>query len=323
MFKTLFILFQVLLMTSVAQAQKTFSYTTFDVPGLGVVGTKAFRGNARGDVVGRYFIGTNGPHGFLRKADGTFTAPLDVPVTNTGTVCRGINARGDIVGRYFDISGNTHGFLLETDGTFTTIDVPNTAPLFGVPGTTVAEQLNNMGEIVGFYDAPTILPGFGLVNLTHGFLRHTDGSFERIDFPGADITLATGTTDQGKVVGTYVIIGIGFPVTAVRGYVREHDGSYKSIDVPVSSALGETVSGMNDAGDVAGTYFTSPVNITDFSGDGVAGTAYFLSSTGSLTEIEVPAAFPHGTAPLGLNPRGNVIGEYFDATGEHGFIAVK
>ena len=321
--QTLFILLLVLLMTATASAQKDISYTTFDVPGAGVVGTKAFRGNARGDIVGRYFIGGNGPHGFLRKADGTFIAPIDVPVTNNGTVCRGINARGDIVGRYFDSSGNTHGFLLETDNTFATIDVPGAAPFFAVPGTTVAEQLNNMGEIVGFYDAPTILPNFGLVNLTHGFLRHTDGSFERIDFPGSDITLASGTTDSGKVVGTYFIIGTGFPVTAIRGFVREHDGSYKSIDVPVSSAFGTVVSGMNDAGDIAGTYFSSPVNVTDFSGEGIPGTAYFLSSTGSLTQVEVPGAFPLATSALGINPRGNVIGEYIDANGEHGFVATK
>ena len=322
--QTLFILLLVLLMTATASAQKDFSYTTFDVPGPGVAGTKAFRGNARGDIVGRYFIGGNGPHGFLRKADGTFTAPIDVPVTNTGTVCRGINARGDIVGRYFDNSGNTHGFLLETDGTFTTIDVPSTAPLFGVPGTTVAEQLNNMGEIVGFYDAPTILPNFGLVNLTHGFLRHTDGRFERIDFPGSDITLASGTTDQGKVVGTYFIIGTGFPVTSIRGFVREHDGSYKSIDVPVPSAFGTIVNGMNDAGDIEGSYLSTAVDITQFSGDnGVPGTAYFLSSTGSLTQVEVPGAFPLATSALGINPRGNVIGEYIDASGEHGFVATK
>ena len=322
MLKTLFILLMVLLMTSVALAQKTFTYTTFDVPGPGVVGTKAFRGNARGDVVGRYFIGTNGPHGFLRKADGSFVAPIDVPVTNTGTVCRGINARGDIVGRYFDTSGGTHGFLLEIDGTFTSIDVPAAAPLFGVPGTTVAEQLNNMGEIVGHYDAPTIIPNFGLINTTHGFLRHTDGSFERIDFPGSDLTLASGTTDQGKVVGTYFIVGTGFPVTALRGFVRELDGSYKSIDVPVPSAFGTVVDGMNDAGDIDGAYSNAPVNITDFSGDGpLVSTAFFLSTTGSLTEIAVPLAL--GTSVLGINPRGNVIGEYFDANGEHGFIAIK
>jgi hypothetical protein len=80
---------------------------------------------------------------------------------------------------------------------------------------------------------------------------------------------------------------------------------------------------MNDAGDIAGTYFSSPVNVTDFSGEGIPGTAYFLSSTGSLTQVEVPGAFPLATSALGINPRGNVIGEYIDANGEHGFVATK
>src|SRR5262245_313321 len=78
----------------------TFQFSSIDVPLVGASDTKAFEINARGDIVGRYFMPTSGPFGFIQHPDGTFTAPVIAPVANSGTTLRGINSRGDIVGKY-------------------------------------------------------------------------------------------------------------------------------------------------------------------------------------------------------------------------------
>ena len=94
-------------------------------------------------------------HGFLRAADGTFTA-FD-PLGSTapfGTTAVGINPAGSIVGGYFD--GITfHGFLRAADGTFTTVDPPGSAA--SSPG-----GINPAGGIAGSY--------FDASGAAHGFL---------------------------------------------------------------------------------------------------------------------------------------------------------
>src|SRR5262245_14247730 len=86
-----------------AQQGVNFTFASIDVPVPNATETKAWSINARGDIVGRYFVNGVGPHGFLRYANGTF-ATIDIPGVN-GTVLRGNNAKGDAVGRYFDFSG--------------------------------------------------------------------------------------------------------------------------------------------------------------------------------------------------------------------------
>jgi probable HAF family extracellular repeat protein len=62
----------------------------------------------------------------------------------TLTQATGINGRGQIVGFFTDSSGVIHGFL-DTNGSITAISVPGSL-------STVAQSINDLGQIVGFDD---------------------------------------------------------------------------------------------------------------------------------------------------------------------------
>jgi uncharacterized membrane protein len=122
-------------------------FTTIDFPGA--PGTLVLAINNRDQIVGASIDSENTKHGFLLH-QGKFTA-IDHPdatseVRGGGTVLYGLNDRGRIVGQYSD--SRCHGFLLDGD-TFTTIDDPDA--LFA----TGAADINDGGQIVGFYDGMT------------------------------------------------------------------------------------------------------------------------------------------------------------------------
>src|SRR5437773_3376680 len=111
---------------------------------------------------------------------------LDVPNARR-TVASGINDRGEVVGAYDDSSG-THGFLFRDDK-FTTIDYPGAS-------FTVTLGVGVHGDIVGTYR----MPGEPPVNF-HGFLRRSDGVFERVDSPPYKNTIAQRILPDGTILG--------------------------------------------------------------------------------------------------------------------------
>lgn len=324
-----------------AQNTNTYSIASFEVPFNGASNTKAFAINARGDIVGRFVdSGTGYPRAFLRHSDGTYAPPIDVPVANTGTVARGINSVGDIVGKYFDsVNANqTHGFILTAGGAFTSFDVTLSG---AISGTTVAHSINNPGAIVGHYDANGAITGCtnGAIALGHGFLRNTNGSFTAIDYPTANViaTFAQGIDDSGNIVGSYIVptgtpsgtCDTSLPVIA-HGFLRDAKGNYTTVDVPASAGATSTIMNrISDAGDITGVYVTVQATLGELLGDTpdalrASDGAYFvLSSSGAFTTIPPPANAVGKQGPLGINPRGDLVGSYNDGTQDHGFIATK
>jgi len=318
-----------------AHSQNTFSFTSFDVPFPNSSNTKAFQINARGDIVGRFVDSSMGiPRGFHRYNDGTYAPPIDAPVANTGTVARGINSAGDIAGKYFDptFPSLTHGFVLTAAGKFTSFDVNVTG---SIPGSTIANSINNVGQIVGNYGTFGSAVGCGLTG--HGYLRNTNGSITTIDFPTGSViaTFAQGIDDAGNIVGTYITAptppapcSLNALVTA-HGYIRDSKGNFSSIDAPSWTGAMETiVNRISDAGDVIGVYSTAQATLSVLLGDtpvppGIG--AYFvLSNSGAFTSIPSPFGEDAGRqGPLGINPRGVLVGVYTNGTGDHGFIATK
>lgn len=316
-------------------AQSTYTFTSFDVPFANASNTKAFEINARGDIVGRFVDSAMGiPRGFHRYNDGTYAPPIDVPVTNTGTVARGINSSGDIAGKYFDptFPSQTHGFVLTAGGKFTSFDVNVVGT---IPGSTIANAINNVGQIVGNYGTFGSTAGCGLTG--HGYLRNTNGSFTPIDFPAGSViaTFAQGIDDAGNIVGTYITApapptacSLNALVTA-HGYLRDAKGNFTTIDAPSWTGAMETiVNRISDAGDVIGVYTTAQSTLGVLLGDtpvppGIG--AYFvLSNSGVFTSIPSPFGSNAGRqGPLGINPRGDLVGVYTGGTGDHGFIATK
>lgn len=158
-------------------------FTTFDAPGAagsssGITkkllccgGTFALNIDAAGDVAGIYTDKNVVGHGFVRAANGTFTAPIDAPESITtatfpGTLVDGINASGVVLGDYQDASGALHGFVRAANGTFTSpLDATGagTAGLGPLPGGTASLRINDSGVITGGYlDSSFVTHGFVL-----------------------------------------------------------------------------------------------------------------------------------------------------------------
>ena len=232
----------------------TFTFTTLDDPS-GTHGTSLFRINNLGQIVGVYFDSSNVLQGFL-YSNGTYTT-LNDPLGVNGTQATGINNLGQIVGAYYDSGNVLHGFLY-SNGTYTTLNdplassasTPQPNPLLLVG--TVANGINNLGQIVGtYYDSN---------GLTHGFL-YSNGTYTTLDDPLAvsvsqvvsrfSGTQATGINNLGQIVGVY------FDSSNVSHGFLYSNGTYTTITDPLvgsSFPYGTTVSGINDAGQIVGQY---------------------------------------------------------------------
>ncbi len=150
--------------------------------------------NEKGKIVGAYRTSDQRRHGYLWR-NGVFTSfnvPNDHPVL--GTVPLGINDRSEIVGNYVAGSGGIlgpndgrHGFLLSKD-VYTQLDYPGAA-------FTVAQGINNEGEIVGQY--------FNDDDSGHGFFRSKKGIYTSIDITDATFTAAYSINDKGEIVGSF------------------------------------------------------------------------------------------------------------------------
>src|SRR6266511_4301570 len=154
---------------------------------------------------------------------------------------------------------------------------------------------------------------FAICMFSSGFAH--DHGFTTIDVPGASSTEAFGINPEGNVVGVYS------NATGTHGFLlrrreRDDDGdndTFTTIDVPGASVT--EAFGINPEGNVVGLYrnatgihgFILRRRERDDDGDNDA-----------FTTIDVPGA--SFTEAFGINPEGNVVGLYRNATGTHGFL---
>jgi probable HAF family extracellular repeat protein len=126
-----------------------------------------------------------------------------------------------------------HGFFWDA-GLFLTIDVPfPEATLTGPNG------INNVGQIVGFYDDNSG---------RHGFL-YNNGIFTSFDFPDSSSTSPTDINDHGQIVDIYADRD-----GLVHGFLLD-DGIFTTIDVPFPGVIGTNANGINNRGQIVGRYF--------------------------------------------------------------------
>jgi probable HAF family extracellular repeat protein len=210
-------------------------YSLIDLPGASA--TVASGINDSGQIVGYGQFQNFQFHGFLDDG-GDFTT-IDYPGTSF-TIPKAINNTGQTVGYYNSI----HSFI-DDGGNFTTIDYPSSSY-------NIALGINNPGEIVGYYD-------------NHGFFLDKNGNFTTIDFPYSSNDPSTvfkiettlyGINNSGQILGQ----------SSVRTWVSEYtwtskdylflydDGIFNSIDFTGVSYSNLTVSGINDHGQIVGTY---------------------------------------------------------------------
>jgi probable HAF family extracellular repeat protein len=176
------------------------------------------------------------------------------------------------VGTYRDARFNIHGFLL-SGGNYTTLDPPGSSY-------TQASGINNLGQIVGSYtDAKGV---------DHGFL-FSGGSYTTLDVPFVpnSQTAATGINNLSQIVGAWEGGRVGFTFSG---------GRYTAFSVPGYATV---PAGINDAGQIAGIYYTGFVS---------GPSRGFLLSGGKYTTLDVPGAvhFYGG----GINNLGQIVFGY-------------
>jgi hypothetical protein len=295
----------------------------------GSTGTIAVAINAGGEIAGYYFDNRSHTRGFVRADTGkisTFTihgAGVSEPV--------GINAAGTITGFYCGIPcGARHGFLRASNGAITTFDPAGSLQIF-------VNGINDSGTVAGMF-----LDNTG----AHGFVRTADGTITPYDPPGPiNSSIPGGISADGSVTGTYngpqetgpgfvrapdgamttIVVGYNtlpsainaqdviagsFAVGAndVPGFIRRPDGSVHKFKGPQRSTC-ITVGGIDDAGDIAGTYCD---------GKG-ANHGFVRAADGTVTGFD-----PHGsigTYANGINADGLIVGYYADSGNTpHGYL---
>jgi len=230
--------------------------------------------------------------GFIEFPSGQ-SVPFDYPGTTGVTEASNINDLRTVVGNYLK-SGALHGFVRSRFGGFTPLDDPA-----GVGGT-VTSAINDRGVIVGQY--------FDTSGAGHGFV-YDDGTFTKLDYPGAASTGLGDVNNSGAIVGSYTdASGVN------HGFLYEH-GTFTTIDAPgAGTAFGEGtfLSGISSNGVIA----VQVVNDT-----GVFG---WLLSHGRFSSLNDPnAAVSRISEPTDISSSGRYAsGVYVDANGTgHGFVA--
>ncbi len=259
----------------------SWTFTPIDVPGA----TRTYvRGmNQAGQIVGHYTLG-GVTRGFL-LSDGVFT-PIQLDVVTTA---RGINPEGDIVGSVFNSTAGVRGFLL-SKGVVTEIKYPGAV-------TTIPEDINAPGDVVGWY----VMSG-----VEHGFL-YRNGVYTTIDVPGASLTNVRGINPEGEMVGIFNGVVPPDIVSRSHGFLLGKDGTFTSINGP--GVPNANVNGINPRGDIVGEY----------SIPGVTGRFGFLLRQGEYTPISYPGAAI--TRPWKITPDGQyIVGFYNDL---HGFVLTR
>ena len=211
---------------------------------------------------------------------------IDVPgALSTGA--QGINAEGVISGAYRDASG-LHGFILR-DGVFETVDYPDADNTelrgIGPDGAVVGDHWNNGEEATA----------------AHGFRRTADGQFTTVHFPGHLYEFPQRILADGTILGCRHDHDL---MASMRGVRTGRDGSTE-IDEFASMNNGATPAGRR----IVGLYTNMmAANRTE---------AYIIDD-GVLTPFLVPGSTL--TTAWDVNPRGDVVGVYRNASGFHGYV---
>jgi probable HAF family extracellular repeat protein len=278
----------------------TYSYQTLDYPGA--IATAASGINDSGQVVGTYGIANEyGGFGFLYNTSNgsytTFTSSVAGTLQNIG----GINDSGDIVG-VSNVLGN-FGFVYDKSANNYAV-LPTYLQNFGAGGFDHL-AINNDGVILVQADFYNVLYSNGQYTDLDNVLPALDSRLP--SYPAVSYK-PLGINDAGEIVG---VLSNG---QGGQGFVYS-GGVLQVIDDPLDqgfvrlNAAHETAAlGVNDEGDVVGTYSTGT-------------TSYgFLYSAGKWTTIAPPGAV--SATAYGINDAGQIVGSYTDVNGAtHAFIA--
>jgi hypothetical protein len=265
---------------------KTEGFVIFAVPGADdCCGTVAAGIDDTGRVAGYFVQSPQKSLSYVRQANGQLRIFDANPRNSAVTAVTGMNGLGFVTGDYRRADDGLylpHGYVRSPVGVIFHIDLPGTAMTY--PG-----DINDSGVVTGWYaqtiDSPwrgfiryppvfyvtfdppadcQIADGYHLrinslgdvagtclhdIYFNSGFVRWRTGVVERIDFPGAIVTLIAGIADDGTIAGTYYTAGdVG------HGFERSPGGAYTSFDVPGADAATTRAVRIDAQGNITGTY---------------------------------------------------------------------
>ncbi len=275
--------------------------------------------NGSGQIVGFYendIIGVAAVgHGFLYSG-GTYVT-LDDPSASLqgaleGTLATGINDLGQIVGYYYvDEGNNTNVYsFLYNGGSYVTVADPS-ANLGGPGAGTLANGINDAGQIVGYY--------FDQTQHAHGFVDN-DGTYTTLDDPlGAGGTFVEGINNAGQIVGYYM------GTDGARGFLYSN-GIYATIDDPLG-VKGTYIQGINDSGQIAGYYLDTEGLPHGFVADPQVTTATLVLAdgtvvTGGTLTTNDPAASDGGIIEITAGDSADVLDGSTGAVTVNAFVQV-
>jgi probable HAF family extracellular repeat protein len=266
-------------------------YTTLVAPSS--VSTLAEGINDRGQIVGSFNPSTGNAgydQGFL-YSKGTFITIND-PLGIYGTHPFGVNDRGQIVGDYMSTTGGAnsqHGFLY-SNGSFITLTPP------GALGS-IASGINDRRQVVGSY-----WTGDCYTTCTHGFL-YSDGVYTTIDYPSAvGMTYLRSINNRDQIVGLANSDQGGYNGGFLYAY-----GAFTALSVPIPGAFATDPGGINDRGEIVGSY-----TLDDHSHG-------FLYKDGTYTTIDFPLS--NFNEASGINDFGQIVGVYLPPPGGGGGVS--
>ena len=202
--------------------------STYDVPDSLTFGFYGL--NNAGQAVGFYQDANEISHGVIVQA-GELTQ-FDFPGA-TETEIFGVSESGLFIGDIFDADGTIHGFVGDEQ--------------FDVPGavTTYADDMNARDTLVGSY-----IDSDGIY---HGYIRHADGSFTTLDYPGVLSNLEYLFVNAISDAGIIVFRAKEFD-SLERTYIHLPNGTSKELKFPGSVAtVGRDI---DMEGRIAGYYDT-------------------------------------------------------------------
>lgn len=263
--------------------------STFDYPGTGNQ-TRPQKINDGGDIVG-VFVDINGvSRGFTRRANGTFSAPINDPNSPTPfTEGRGINNSRLVCGDYTDSAGAFEGFFL-SGSTFTNYDPE--------PTFTIVLGVNNAGDFSG-----SVIPSSGI---QEAFVS-IGGVMTDFAVTNATATLAYQINTTNTSCGYY----IDSDGVTTHGYYRDPNGTIHAPIDPAGST-GTIVFGNNDKNFIVGRYPDAGGTTHGF---------LFVPTGNHVLLYDFPGAT--FTSLNGINKNNLITGRYTDpSTGiDHGIIA--
>ena len=266
-----------------------YNYKVIDYPDA--ARTRVFAINNLGQFVGAFWDTSGAAHAIF--FDGNELRPLDpkgLVGKSASSWAYSLNNRGEIAGRYVDAAGAFHGYLFAR-GRASTIDFPGSSH-------TEAYGVNDWSDVIGVFNDSA--------GDSHAFLRR-DGAYSQTDLPGG-LTYPLSINDRREIVGEFVDV----PQTVGHGYLQSMNGRFRTFDAP--DAPPES------------TFFISINNDQEILGESYPSGGYqnFVLVARQWVPFDLPQEFaPFYVSAQTINDRGDVVGWFDDAKGEHGFVATR